>query len=160
MKVHYTSNTNEWFTPDYIYRPLNERFKFTLDPCCTVESAKCKKFYTVADDGLKQDWGQNVVWVNPPYSRGVQAAFIRKAYESSLQGATVVMLIPARTETKVFSEYCTKASEIIFIVGRVKFISDKGGKPAPAPFPSAIVVFGKYNMDRPHITWQKFEESI
>jgi site-specific DNA-methyltransferase (adenine-specific) len=157
MKVHFTSNTNEWYTPDYIFRPLNERFKFTLDPCCTKESAKCKTFYTVADDGLSKDWGKHVVWVNPPYGRAI-GKWIKKCYEASRKGALVVMLIPARTDTQAWFNYVRFASEIIFIKGRVKFINKGQVKPASAPFPSAIVVFGGYNLDKPTIKWQKFDE--
>jgi phage N-6-adenine-methyltransferase len=159
MKVHFTSNTNEWFTPDYIYKPLNKRFNFTLDPCCTKESAKCKKFYTVADDGLSKDWGKNVVWVNPPYGREI-GKWIKKCYESAIDGATVVMLIPARTDTQAWYDYCSQAAEIIFIKGRVKFINEGQAVPAPAPFPSAIVVFNPISNGFPKIKWEKFEENI
>ena len=161
MKVHYSSNTNEWETPDYIFKPLDKRFKFTLDPCCTKENAKCEKFYTIKEDGLIQDWGKEVVFVNPPYGREI-GKWIKKSYDAAKNGATVVMLIPARTDTKAWFDYCRIAGDIIFITGRVKFINKGQEKPASAPFPSAIVVF-KNNQQLTqlaHVRWEIFSENI
>ena len=161
MKVHYSSNSNEWATPDYIYKPLNSRFRFTLDPCCTVETAKCGKFFTIAEDGLKQNWGGERVFVNPPYGRQIGKWIEKSFIESEKPNTTVVMLIPARTDTKAWVDYCQCANEIIFIAGRVKFINKGQVKPASAPFPSAIVVFGKHAKDYmgPTVSWKKFVET-
>jgi site-specific DNA-methyltransferase (adenine-specific) len=57
LKALYTSNTDEWATPQEFFDKLDARHHFTLDPCATKENAKCKKFYTIAEDGLLQDWG-------------------------------------------------------------------------------------------------------
>lgn len=57
MNVHFSSKTPEWFTPQDLFDDLNLEFNFTLDPCATPENAKCKKFFTKHEDGLKQDWG-------------------------------------------------------------------------------------------------------
>jgi len=135
-KSMFSSESNEWVTPTYIYNQLNREFRFTLDPCCTIENKKCKKFYTIKEDGLKQDWSKDVVFMNPPYGQQIKL-WIKKAYEESLKGATVVCLIPARTDTTYWHDYCFKG-QIRFIKGRIKF-SGKG----PAPFPSAIVIFKK-----------------
>ena len=137
MDVHYSSKTNEWSTPQDFFDELDKEFNFTLDPCATSENAKCTKYFTVEDDGLKQDWSKDVVFMNPPYGREIKY-WVQKAYEESLKGATVVCLIPARTDTAYWHNYIFgKADDIRFIKGRLKF----GGSKNPAPFPSAIIIY-------------------
>ena len=137
MDVHYSSKTNEWSTPQDFFDELDKEFNFTLDPCATSENAKCTKYFTVEDDGLKQDWSKDVVFMNPPYGREIKY-WVKKAYEESLKGATVVCLIPARTDTTYWHNYIFgKADDIRFIKGRLKF----GGSKNPAPFPSAIIIY-------------------
>ena len=133
--VHFMSKTNEWETPSELFDKLNDEFNFTLDPCCTKENAKCERHYTIADNGLVQDWRRDVVFMNPPYGREINK-WIEKAYYESLKGATVVCLIPARTDTKYWHEFIFNKAEIRFLKGRIKF-SGKGS----APFPSAIVIY-------------------
>jgi len=135
IKVHFSSATVEWPTPQGVFNELNAEFGFTLDPCATHENAKCEKYFTMADDGLKQDWGKETVFMNPPYGRTIKN-WMKKAYESSLGGATVVCLPPARTDTKWWHDYAMKG-EIRLIKGRLKF----GDSKSSAPFPSAIVIF-------------------
>ena len=137
-KVMFSSKTAEWTTPQAFYDRLNQEFNFTLDPCCTDETAKCSTYYTEADDGLAQPWAGHSVFMNPPYGRSIKD-WIRKAYEESRKHNTVVVaLIPARTDTRYWHDYCMEASEIRFIKGRLKF----GESNNSAPFPSAVVVFG------------------
>lgn len=131
----FTSNTDLWATPQGFFDKLNKEFSFTLDVCATDENAKCEKYYTETDDGLAQEWS-GICWMNPPYGREI-GKWVKKAYESSLTGATVVCLLPSRTDTKWWHDYCMKG-EIRFIKGRLKFGDSKNS----APFPSAIVVFG------------------
>ncbi len=133
----FSSNSSEWSTPQEFFDKLDWRFgKFTLDPCATCENNKCKKYYNMADDGLAQDWATETVFVNPPYSH--ISAWIEKAYNESRKLRTkVVMLIPARTDTRYWHNYVMKAREIHFIKGRLKFGDSKNS----APFPSALVVF-------------------
>ena len=138
MKVHFSSKSNEWKTPQGLYDKLDKEFGFTLDPCCTKESAKCGKYYTKADDGLIQDWSNDVVFMNPPYGREIPK-WIEKAFYESARGSIVVCLVPARTDTRYWWDYIFPYAEIRFIKGRVKFVQK--GKSAPAPFPSAIVIF-------------------
>ncbi len=130
----FTSQTDLWATPQDFFDKLNKEFKFELDVCAIEENAKCEKYFTPEIDGLKQEWNGNV-WMNPPYGRSI-GTWMKKAYESSLDGAMVVCLIPARTDTKWWHEYCMKG-EIRFIKGRLKF----GGSKNSAPFPSAVVIF-------------------
>jgi site-specific DNA-methyltransferase (adenine-specific) len=136
----FSSKSPEWGTPQDLFDKLDKEFKFTLDPCCTHENAKCVTHYTREEDGLKQDWSKEVVFMNPPYGR-VIGKWIEKAYKESLKGALVVCLIPSRTDTKWWHEYCMKG-EIRFIKGRIKFVGENGNS-SPAPFPSAIVIFGE-----------------
>ena len=132
-EVMFSSKTNEWATPQALFDELDLEFHFTLDPCATPENAKCKKYYTEADDGLSKDWTNETVFCNPPYGREIHK-WVRKAATSK---ALTVMLIPARTDTAYFHDYIYGKAEIRFIRGRVKFGDSKTG----APFPSMIVVF-------------------
>ena len=135
-RAMFTSNSDEYSTPDALFESLNEEFDFTLDPCATHENHKCLAYYTSAENGLNQNWGGERVFCNPPYSK--IAEWVRKCYEESLKAGTlVVMLIPARTDTKYFHDYILHRSEIRFIKGRIKFGSEKYN----APFPSMIVIF-------------------
>ena len=130
-----SSKTPEWATPHSFFDALNREFSFTLDPCSTHENAKCLKHYTKEDDGLSQNWGGEVVFCNPPYGRELPK-WVKKCYEES-QHADVVMLIPARTDTRWFHDYIYGKAEIRFIRGRLKFNDGKQG----APFPSMVVIF-------------------
>ena len=136
----FSSNSNEWYTPQDFYDKLNKEFSFNLDPCSTHDNAKCDKHFTVEEDGLKQDWGGHVVFMNPPYGREI-SKWVEKAYNESLKpNTTVVCLIPARTDTAYYHDYIFgKAKDVRFIRGRLKF----GGCKNAAPFPSAVVVFGQ-----------------
>lgn len=135
MKVHYSSDSYEWATPKDFFDKLNEEFSFTLDVCASHSNAKCAQYFTLEQNGLKQSW-EGTCWMNPPYGRGI-GEWIKKAYNSSKEnGATVVCLVPSRTDTKWFHEYVLQG-EIRFIQGRLKFNQSK----TPAPFPSMLVIF-------------------
>ena len=130
-----SSNTPEWATPQKFFNDLDAEFHFTLDPCSTHENAKCKKHYTKEDDGLPKSWGGEVVFCNPPYGRELPK-WVKKCYEES-RHADVVMLIPARTDTRWFHDYIYGKAEIRFIKGRLKF----GNAKQSAPFPSMVVIY-------------------
>lgn len=135
----FSSQTDEWETPQSLFDELNTEFHFDLDPCATDENHKCAEYYTRADDGLAKNWGGRSVYCNPPYGRQI-GKWVRKAYEEAQKpGTTVVLLIPARTDTKWFHDYIYGKTEIRFIRGRVRFGDSKHG----APFPSMIVVWRK-----------------
>jgi len=135
----FSSEDTSWETPSLLFNTLNSEFNFTLDPCCTKSTAKCNKYYTEKENGLIQDWSQDVVFVNPPYGRQVKF-WVEKAFNEYIKGATVVMLLPARTDTKWFHDYIYGIAEIRFMKGRVKFLINKK-ELNPAPFPSMIVIF-------------------
>jgi site-specific DNA-methyltransferase (adenine-specific) len=137
-ELMFSSETDLWATPQDFYNKLNEEFNFTLDPCSTHENAKCKKHYTIEEDGLKQNWQGETVFCNPPYGRDVKQ-WVKKCYEESKKpNTTVVLLIFARTDTAYFHDYIyNKVREIRFIRGRLKF----GNSTNAAPAPSMVVVF-------------------
>ena len=135
-----SSKSNEWATPQAVFDELNKEFNFTLDPAATSENAKCQRFFTKEQDGLKQDWSGETVFCNPPYGREIRK-WVEKCYNEHIKhNITVVMLIPARTDTTYFHEYIYNRSEIRFIKGRIKFIQN-GKEGDAAPFPSMIVIY-------------------
>ena len=135
-----TSLSDEYATPWEFFDKVDKVFHFTLDVCANRKNRKCDNYFNKYQDGLKQKW-TGVCWKNPPYGKNIKK-WIRKAYISSKHGAIVVCLIPARTDTKYWHRYCIHGM-IYFIEGRLKFMS---GKTPRAPFPSALVIFGKkYN---------------
>ena len=138
LQVMFSSKSNDWATPQEFYDKLNWRFgPFELDPCASVHNTKCVNFYTYAEDGLSKNWSGQKVFVNPPYGREI-AQWVKKSYEEGQNRDTkVVMLVPARTDTKYWQDYIMKAQEVYFVRGRLKF----GESTNSAPFPSAVVVF-------------------
>jgi len=138
MSVHFSSATDLWATPQDLFDKQDAIYGFELDVCATADNAKCSRFFTEEDDGLKQPWS-GVCWMNPPYGRTI-GMWMRKAYESSLAGATVVCLVPSRTDTHWWHNYAMRG-KIEFIRGRLKFGNAKNS----APFPSALIVFSKEN---------------
>jgi phage N-6-adenine-methyltransferase len=137
QKQLFSSASDEWGTPQSFFDKLNDEFNFTLDPCATPDNAKCAKFFTKQDDGLSRCWGGDRVFCNPPYSN--ICAWVAKAAYESERKSMVVMLVPARTDTKWFHELVYKKPrvEIRFIKGRLKFGDAKNS----APFPSMVVIF-------------------
>jgi phage N-6-adenine-methyltransferase len=131
----FSSATAEWGTPQWLFDALHAEFAFSLDPCSTHQNAKCSLHFTIAEDGLLQDWDDHMVFMNPPYGR-VIGEWMKKAYESARNGATVVCLVPARTDARWWHRYAARG-EIRFLRGRIRF---EGGRHS-APFPSAIVIF-------------------
>lgn len=132
----YSSRSEEWPTPADFFATLDAEFGFTLDPCTSVEAAKCAKFYTKEQDGLGQDWGQETVFCNPPYGKRI-GPWARKCYEASLNGATVVLLVHARTDTRWFHDWVYGKATLRFVKGRLKF----GDGTQSAPFPSLMAIF-------------------
>ena len=125
MTVHFSSQRLDWKTPKAVYQVLDAEFSFDFDPCPSNPNF----------NGLAVNWGQ-CNFVNPPYGREIQK-WIKKGYKESQKGKVIVFLIPSRTDTRWWHDYCMKANEIRFIKGRLKFDDQKNS----APFPSAIVIF-------------------
>lgn len=131
--------SHEWETPIEFFRALDEEFGFFLDAAASVDNTLCHHFYSQQVNGLAFSWAawvEGAVWCNPPYGTQI-SKWVRKCFDESQDGATVVMLIPARTETAYWHDYVMRAAEIRFVRGRLRF----SGSSVNAPFPSAVVVF-------------------
>ena len=132
----FSSKTDMWATPQDVFDKLNEEFNFNTDVCASSTNAKCSHYYTEQDNGLLQDW-KGTCFMNPPYGRTI-GEWVSKAYKESTKGATVVCLLPSRTDTRWWHDnIIDNDAEVRFIKGRLKF----GGHNNSAPFPSAIVIF-------------------
>jgi len=136
MKVMSSSEDMTWATPQEWFNYLNLEFKFTLDPCCSERTAKCKKFYTEEDDGLSKSWCNERVFMNPPYGKHLATWMGKAMGEARDNGALVVCFVPARVDTQWWHNFAVKASEIRYPIGRVK--NETG---VAWPFPVGIVVF-------------------
>lgn len=139
IDVMYSSKSMEWATPQDFFDNLNAEFHFTLDPCATHENHKCPRYFTKAENGLAQSWGGQTVFCNPPYGKEIKDWVKKSSEEAQKPNTTVVMLIPARTDTKYFHDYIYEKPnvEIRFIRGRLKFGDGKNS----APFPSMVAIF-------------------
>lgn len=136
------ARTDEWETPHDLFRGLDARYSFNLDPCATPENAKCRAYFTKEVDGLRQPWAASKLLaercralVNPPFSQLTK--FVAKCYAESRMGALVVGLLPAKTSSRWFGDYCMRASEIFFIRGRLHY----GNAKSNATFHSMVVVW-------------------
>lgn len=143
-----TSKSYEYETPQVFFDELDREFNFGVDVCASDDNWKCEPYFTKEDNGLKQDWTRwSVVWMNPPYGREI-SKWVEKAYNTAQSrhdrhGTVVVCLLPARTDTSWWHDYCMKG-EIRFIRGRLTFSNLKSN----APFPCALVIF---RPDRPEV---------
>ncbi len=136
--VMFSSNTDQWSTPQWFFDELNSEFHFTLDPCADEFNHKCERYFTKEQDGLIQSWEGEIVFCNPPYGREI-GNWVQKCFTEVHDGGCVcaVMLIPARTDTQWFHKYIYRKAEIRFLKGRLKFGDSKNS----APFPSMVVIF-------------------
>lgn len=138
QNVHFSSASAEWETPQDLFDELSRIFGgFTLDPCAAAENAKCSRYFTRDDDGLSQRWSGKV-FMNPPYGREI-GKWVEKAWRESLDSALVVCLLPARVDTRWWHDFASKG-HVYFLRGRLKFSAAQHC----APFPSALVTFGKF----------------
>ena len=139
-KALFSTGNGEWETPDDLFSALNLEYNFDLDVCATPHNAKCKRYFSKNQDGLSQEWRGNI-WCNPPYGREIDK-WIAKAVQSyqSQNCSRIVMLLPARTDTKWIHEHIFKKADVIFLKGRLKFKNSEGVCNS-APFPSMLAVF-------------------
>jgi phage N-6-adenine-methyltransferase len=137
------SKTNKFETPQNLFNELNDEFGFTLDVCASPNNTKCRRFFTPEMNGLIQSWAGETCWMNPPYGREI-SSWVEKAYKASInEAATVVCLVPSRTDTRWWHEYCMRG-EIRFIRGRLRF----GESNSSAFCPNAIVIFRRIVANR------------
>lgn len=134
----YNGSGRDWETPPKVFDPLNAEFKFTLDPCCTAETAKCRRFYTEADNGLAKNWGRSRVFMNPPYGAEIYA-WTAKARKAAEAGALVVALLPASCDLAWWHDDVLGGNaEIRYIRGRPHFLT---GTPLPGiSFYATVIV--------------------
>ena len=136
-KALFSSQRSDWETPQDLFERLDEEFHFTLDPAASEGCHKCSRFFTEEQDGLLQPWTGERVFCNPPYGRKI-GDWAKKACEEAQNPDTiVVMLLPARTDTRWFHRYIYGKAEIRFLKGRLKFGKAKNS----APFPSMVVIW-------------------
>lgn len=139
-----TSKRNNWETPQKLFDELNKEFNFTIDAAADAENRKCERYYTKQENAPEKSWKNERVFLNPPYGRELPKWVKKAAEEAKNKNTIIVMLIPARTDTKWFHDYIYKKAEIRFIKGRLKF--GDGGK--DAPFPSMVVIFRRGRNDK------------
>ncbi len=142
-KIMFSSDKNDWETPQSLYNQLDDEFHFTLDAAASDTNHKCDRYYTAQTDGPSKDWGGETVFCNPPYGNKETGEWTKKCWdESQKKGTTVVLLIPARTDRASFHDYIYKKPgvEIRFLRGRLRFETN-GEAGDAAPFPSMVVVF-------------------
>jgi phage N-6-adenine-methyltransferase len=140
QKVYHQSKRTTWETPQEIFDAYDAEFHFTLDVCAEPENAKCARFFSREVDGLAQDWGDDMCWMNPPYGAEI-GRWMEKAYRSSLAGATVVCLVPSRTGTRWWHDWVLEKAEVRLRKGRTRFLLN--GIPAKdqAGFASVAVIY-------------------
>lgn len=135
--LHFSSATDDWATPPELFAKLDARWRFTLDPCASPENAVCRRYFTIADNGLLQPW-RGRVFLNPPYGRVIGKWVAKALAEVQLGNAElVVALLPARTDTAWWHDWVLPCAQVEFLRGRLKF----GGSKHSAPFPSCLAVY-------------------
>lgn len=132
-----SSDSGEWETPPDFFDRLDAEYRFTLDAAASTTNAKCETYFTKERDALTLAWPGRV-WCNPPYGREIPK-WVEKGYRESCErhNQVVVMLLPARTDTRWWHDWVMKAATIYLVRGRLRFV----GAPSSAPFPSAVAVF-------------------
>lgn len=139
----FSSKKMDYCTPQSFFDKLDEEFRFSLDAAATDKTAKCPIYFTKETDGLKSSWsiaGEGAVFCNPPYGREI-GKWVAKAHAEAESGKTIVLLIPARTDTSYFHDHIYGHAEIRFIRGRLRFTDEAGIPFPPAPFPSMLVIY-------------------
>lgn len=142
LKVHFTSSSQTWNTPPELFEKLNSVWNFEIDTACEDNTALCSQYFTPETDGLNSSWEGKVCFNNPPYDD--IKSWCNKCSAEFMNGSTVVQLIPSRTDTIAFHEYCFEYGTLIcFIKGRLKFKNNHvdDTKQNSAPFPSCIIVY-------------------
>ena len=130
----YRGRTNEWYTPAYITDALGT---FDLDPCTSPKARViAPNRFTIEDDGLNKPWVGRV-WLNPPYGE-LTDRWLKKMSEHN----NGIVLIFARTETKMFQKYVwDNASAIFFFYSRIKFLNEGAEPMGSAGAPSVLIAY-------------------
>lgn len=131
----FESAKQNWTTPAWLFDLMDREFNFTFDLAADDDNHLCQNYYTEKDNSLIKDWSNKISWLNPPYGGSRDNSlkiWVKKAFDESRKTNTeVTLLIPARTNTNWWHEYCMKADIIIFLKGRPKFGDATHGLPQP-----------------------------
>lgn len=138
LETLFSSKQMDWATPRELFNNLDNKFHFTLDAAADDTNHKCAKYFTKDDNALIQKWSGRV-WLNSPYGRSI-LKWIKKVKEEMKNCEVIVCLLPSRTGTTWFQDYCMKYAEVWFLKGRIKFVGMSNNS---APFDSIIAIFGK-----------------
>jgi hypothetical protein len=129
-------------TPDYVLDPVRVALggRIELDPCTEPDNPTgAARFYSLPVDGVTQPWYAESIFVNPPYGKA-REPWVRRCIQAGALGQSVVLLIPAHTDTRIFQEALRTAMEVVFIKGRVKFgILRPNRRQVAASHPSALI---------------------
>ena len=133
--------SDDWATPQPLFDKLNEEFGFTLDPCCTPETAKCEKYYTPVENGLIQSWENERAFMNCSYS-DIPTWAEKALFETTKNGCELVVgLLPSWTDRAWFHNFIyPDKADIRFLPKRVRFVLN--GKEGRTPnFASMVVIW-------------------
>lgn len=122
-------NRQDWETPPQLMRAIECKFNgsFTLDGAASVENAKAPRFYTEEMNAFLQDPREEYIWCNPPYK--TLAPWI-ELFARWAQHNTLLVLLPAATDTEWFGRLVDTASEIYLLEGRVQFVGTTSSNPS------------------------------
>ena len=137
------NSKDDWGTPSKLFKQLDHEFHFTIDVAADEISAKCKRFYDIAKDGLKQSWKGERVFCNPPYSGRQIGTWVKKAFGEKSDAEIIVMVLPVRTDRAYFHNFILGHAEIRFIRGRPSFIPLAGQDTGSPSFGTMIIIYQK-----------------
>lgn len=144
----YNGNGRHWETPPEVFVPLHREFKFTLDPCCRPDTAKCRLYYTEEDNGLTQDWRRHRVFMNPPYGAEIYP-WTAKAVSAARRGALVVGLLPLSSDLGWWhTDVLPYAAQVRTYRGRIRFLT--GGPYRASGFFASVAVVWLSKLERPY----------
>lgn len=150
MEYHRTEERDDWATPRSLISRLEAEFgRFDLDVCASLKNRVCEKFFDKDQNGLEQDWQGSLVWVNPPYSQ--KNEFIEKAHREAQKGTKIIILFPAFTETKWFSDLKAKSDWLLFLTGRLVF--NEHAQKETAKFSNVLAFFNIEKTELADLGW-------
>jgi len=136
---------DEWETPNWIFTRLGSIFQFTIDAAATRENRKRRRYWSIEDNGLEQNWKSEVVFCNPPFTKGKYKHWIKKAADEHKEnGVESVLVLPYKPETRAFWDVWDYARYLVLPRRRTKFYPPgwKSGDPLGSPtFYACIVCF-------------------
>lgn len=156
-KQHWTC---EWGTPQKFFDEQNRIFQFTLDAAASDLNHKCRKYFTMREDGLSQSWAGERVWCNPPYDPSIYRWLGKAAAETGSFGECelAVLLLPSRTDQQWFHDYVyeesspTKCDDYHFVKGRLRFERHIGKSITAMEGSLLVIYYGDSYKSRQQIT--------